>query len=184
MVVEGVNALPAAMQLARRYGVEMPIVAAVDAVVNGGADPAAISRALMTRDRKAEYVRPEAAGQAGIHRVLINGVFDRIGWRQVALLRHARSLGDALLVGLMTDECAAGQGLPAPVQSFEERRAVLETLRCVDLVIPHAGAAQTASDLHDYDVGTLAVTGRSSTELAHLDLDGIEVVYLSMEEQE
>ena len=54
MVVEGVNAIPAAITLAEKYGVEMPIVQAVDAVVNRGADPKQEVYNLMTRDPKTE----------------------------------------------------------------------------------------------------------------------------------
>ena len=36
MVVEGMNALPAALELAERYQVEMPIVQTVNAIVNEG----------------------------------------------------------------------------------------------------------------------------------------------------
>ena len=54
MVVEGVNAIPAAMTLARKYDVEMPIVTAVDAVVNHGANPRDEVYGLMTRDPKTE----------------------------------------------------------------------------------------------------------------------------------
>ncbi len=54
MVVEGINALPAAMELARRYQVEMPIVEGVNAVIKQGADPADAVRTLMERDRKTE----------------------------------------------------------------------------------------------------------------------------------
>ncbi len=54
MVVEGINALPAAMILKETYGVEMPIVEAVHAVVNQGADPRRTVMELMTRDKKPE----------------------------------------------------------------------------------------------------------------------------------
>lgn len=54
MVVEGINALPAAMRLMARYGVEMPIVEAVNAIVNGGASAVDTVRLLMSRDTKAE----------------------------------------------------------------------------------------------------------------------------------
>ena len=54
MVVEGINALPAAMRLMAQYGVEMPIVEAVNAVVFQGVDPRSAVRELMTRDRKPE----------------------------------------------------------------------------------------------------------------------------------
>ncbi|MBR2890242.1 MAG: NAD(P)-dependent glycerol-3-phosphate dehydrogenase [Oscillospiraceae bacterium] len=54
MVVEGINALPAAMRLKDTYGVELPIVEAVNAIVNQGADPMATVRGLMGRDKKPE----------------------------------------------------------------------------------------------------------------------------------
>lgn len=54
MVVEGVNALPAAVQLRDRYSVEMPIISAVDAVINHGADPRDAVMSLMTREKKTE----------------------------------------------------------------------------------------------------------------------------------
>ena len=49
MVVEGINALPAAMQMMERYHVEMPIVEAVNAIVYRGAAPMDTVRMLMDR---------------------------------------------------------------------------------------------------------------------------------------
>ena len=54
MVVEGINALPAAMRLAKEYRVEMPIATAVNAVVNEGADPREAVARLMARDQISE----------------------------------------------------------------------------------------------------------------------------------
>lgn len=54
MVVEGLNALPAAMKLKEKYGVEMPIVEAVDALVSGRISPADTVSRLMNRDYKPE----------------------------------------------------------------------------------------------------------------------------------
>ena len=56
MVVEGINALPAAMRLAKTYQVEMPIVAAVNSVVNEGADPREAVAKLMARDQTTEMI--------------------------------------------------------------------------------------------------------------------------------
>ena len=56
MVVEGVNALPAAMKLAKKYQVEMPLAAAVNAVVNEGADPKETVAKLMARDQTTEVI--------------------------------------------------------------------------------------------------------------------------------
>ena len=54
MVVEGINALPAAMKLSQTYAVEMPIAEAVNAIVNRGADPRETVMRLMAREKKAE----------------------------------------------------------------------------------------------------------------------------------
>ena len=63
MVVEGMNALPAALELSARYGVEMPIVQTVNAIVNQGMSPADAVRALMDRDSKDET--PQGYGLLG-----------------------------------------------------------------------------------------------------------------------
>ncbi|MBE6428559.1 MAG: hypothetical protein E7028_08285, partial [Planctomycetaceae bacterium] len=101
MVVEGLNALPAAMQLAERYGVDMPIVKGVNAVVRGDMSPAEMGRALMMRDKTPEVnqsemnVRFESAlmrrrRDAEHRRVLVAGTFpmlayDEIGWLKQVL---------------------------------------------------------------------------------------------------
>lgn len=54
MVVEGINALPAAIRLAEKYQVEMPIIEAVNAIVQEGADPEKTVQTLMDRDKKPE----------------------------------------------------------------------------------------------------------------------------------
>jgi len=54
MVVEGLNALPAAVALAEKNRVEMPIIAAVWRIVKEHADPRATVRELMCREYKNE----------------------------------------------------------------------------------------------------------------------------------
>ena len=54
MVVEGINAIPAALELAEKYSIEMPIVSAVNAVVNQGADPMETVLELMQRKKRNE----------------------------------------------------------------------------------------------------------------------------------
>ena len=54
MVVEGIHALSAAMRLIDRYQVDMPIIRAVNAVVNEGADARYEVMQLMARDQKPE----------------------------------------------------------------------------------------------------------------------------------
>ncbi len=54
MVVEGINALPAAMEMKEKYQVEMPLTEAVNAVVNLGASPMEQVQMLMHRQIKSE----------------------------------------------------------------------------------------------------------------------------------
>lgn len=54
MVVEGINALPAAMYLARKYHVDMPIAWGVNEIVNHGGHPEEILHELMRRPQKRE----------------------------------------------------------------------------------------------------------------------------------
>ncbi|MBR2311154.1 MAG: NAD(P)-dependent glycerol-3-phosphate dehydrogenase [Oscillospiraceae bacterium] len=54
MVVEGIHALNAAMIMMEKYNVEMPIVKAVNAVVNCGADPLTEVLKLMEREQRPE----------------------------------------------------------------------------------------------------------------------------------
>ena len=54
MVVEGINALSAAVELSEKQGVEMPITRAVYEIVFQGADPRREVLGLMTRDKRSE----------------------------------------------------------------------------------------------------------------------------------
>ncbi len=55
MVVEGINALPAAKELCDRHHIDMPIVYAVYQIVYGKKDPRLVSNALLGRDKKDEF---------------------------------------------------------------------------------------------------------------------------------
>ena len=54
MVVEGLNALPAAMGLSARYGIELPIIFAVNEIVQHDGDRRELVHRLMTRQYKRE----------------------------------------------------------------------------------------------------------------------------------
>ncbi|MCR5297050.1 MAG: NAD(P)-dependent glycerol-3-phosphate dehydrogenase [Clostridiales bacterium] len=56
MVVEGINALPAAVKLCEQYHMEMPLISAVRDVVQDHADPGQIVHDLMSRKLKEESV--------------------------------------------------------------------------------------------------------------------------------
>lgn len=54
MAVEGINALPAALSLAERYSVEIPIISAVQDIVSGHKDPNDAVSELLNRSLKPE----------------------------------------------------------------------------------------------------------------------------------
>ena len=68
--------------------------------------------------------------------VFTNGVFDILHPGHLRYLQHARSLGDALIVGLNADASVRrNKGPERPVNPQDERAEVLEALECVDAVV-------------------------------------------------
>ena len=90
---------------------------------------------VVTREAAARWLREQ---QAPGHRVVFtNGCFDLLHPGHVAYLEQARSLGEALIVGVNTDASARrlnkGQGRPLTPES--DRARVLAALECVDRVV-------------------------------------------------
>ena len=68
--------------------------------------------------------------------VFANGVFDLLHPGHVRYLRHARSLGDALIVGVNSDRSVRGnRGSGRPITPEAERAEILAALDCVDGVV-------------------------------------------------
>jgi GNAT family protein len=67
------------------------------------------------------------------------------------MLKRARALGDFLVVALSSDEFNAGKGKRAYF-SFEERKAMLEAIRYVDLVVPELTWGQKVEDIDRYGI--------------------------------
>ena len=68
--------------------------------------------------------------------VFTNGVFDLLHPGHLRYLQHARSLGDALVVGVNSDRSVrAIKGPARPIMPEEERAEVLAALSSVDAVV-------------------------------------------------
>lgn len=68
--------------------------------------------------------------------VFTNGVFDILHPGHIRYLQHARSLGDALIVGLNADASVRrNKGPERPINPEHERAEILEALECVDAVV-------------------------------------------------
>jgi rfaE bifunctional protein nucleotidyltransferase chain/domain len=77
----------------------------------------------------------EALRAAGKTIVFTNGVFDLLHPGHIRYLQHARTLGDALIVGVNSDGSARGnKGVERPVTPEAERAEILAALACVDAV--------------------------------------------------
>ena len=70
--------------------------------------------------------------------VMTNGVFDILHRGHVAYLEAARALGASLVVAVNSDASVKrlGKGDDRPLNTLDDRMAVLAALRCVDLVVP------------------------------------------------
>ena len=55
MVVEGINALPAALSLSKQFEVDLPIIFCVDEIVNKGVPAKEVARELLERECSTEY---------------------------------------------------------------------------------------------------------------------------------
>ena len=67
--------------------------------------------------------------------VFVNGCFDVLHPGHIALFQYAKSLGDYLIVAIDSDEkVALDKGFDRPIFSMEDRRFVLESIECIDIV--------------------------------------------------
>lgn len=102
-----------------------------------------------------------------------NGVFDLLHPGHLRYLQRARSLGDALIVGVNSDRSVrANKGEGRPITPEGERAEILEALACVDAVAifdedtPHAliSALQPDVLVKGADWAEDAIVGRDVVE--------------------
>jgi rfaE bifunctional protein nucleotidyltransferase chain/domain len=92
----------------------------------------------MLADEPAYAIPPQIARilEAGGHVVFTNGCFDLLHPGHISYLLAARSLGDALVVGLNSDASVRRlKGPTRPIVPEGDRAAVLEALKSVDAVV-------------------------------------------------
>lgn len=194
MVVEGINALPAAMALSEKYAIELPIITAVNEIINHGVSPRESVRDLMGRDSKTELPKPVicpgyettenknaalwAKGEQNMKRVITYGTFDLLHYGHINLLRRAKALGDYLIVVISTDEFNWNEKHKKCYFSYEQRKALVEAIRYVDLVIPEENWSQKRTDMHEYHIDTFVMGDDWKGKFDFLKEEGVEVVYL------
>lgn len=112
-------------------------------------------------------------------RVITYGTFDLLHYGHINLLRRAKALGDYLIVAISTDEFNWNEKHKRSYFSYEQRKALVEAIRYVDLVIPEESWEQKRSDMHEYHVDTFVIGDDWKDSFNYLEEEGVEVVYLS-----
>ena len=111
-------------------------------------------------------------------RVITYGTFDLLHYGHINLLRRAKEQGDYLVVGLSTDEFNNNLKHKSCYFSYEKRKALLEAIRYVDLVIPEENWEQKRTDVHEYHIDTFVMGDDWAGKFDFLKEEGVEVVYL------
>ena len=73
---------------------------------------------------------------SNLNTVFTNGCFDILHAGHIGLLEHCRKIGDKVIVGLNSDESVSRlKGPSRPINSINDRKRVLESIKYVDEVI-------------------------------------------------
>ncbi|MUG31586.1 glycerol-3-phosphate cytidylyltransferase [Psychrobacter sanguinis] len=111
-------------------------------------------------------------------RIITYGTFDLLHYGHINLLRRAKQQGDYLIVALSTDEFNWDSKQKKCYFSYEKRKALLEAIRFVDLVIPEKSWDQKIEDVQLYQVDTFVIGDDWKGKFDFLK-DHCEVVYLT-----
>ena len=111
-------------------------------------------------------------------RVITYGTFDLLHYGHINLLRRAKQYGDYLIVALSTDDFNWNQKRKKCYFSFDKRKALLEAIRYVDLVIPEESWGQKVTDVREYHIDTFVMGDDWKGEFDFLKDEGVDVVYL------
>lgn len=109
-------------------------------------------------------------------KVITCGTFDLLHYGHINLLQRAKALGDYLIVAVSSDEFNRQKGKVCYF-SYEERKCMVEALRCVDLVIPEECWDQKISDVKEFRVDTFVMGDDWRGKFDFLQ-DFCEVTYL------
>lgn len=111
-------------------------------------------------------------------RVITYGTFDLLHYGHINLLRQAKQCGDYLIVALSTDDFNQREKNKKSYFDYEKRKALLEAIRYVDLVIPEENWDQKREDIHTYQIATFVIGDDWKGKFDFLKEEGVEVIYL------
>ena len=92
--------------------------------------------------------------------VWTNGCFDILHPGHIELFKVAKSLGDRLIVGVDTDEkVSKDKGPERPINNLEYRKAMLESVKYIDVVIPFGSRIELEQSIQLYSPDILLIGG-------------------------
>ena len=111
-------------------------------------------------------------------RVITYGTYDLLHYGHINMLKRAKALGDYLIVAISTDEFNWNSKQKKCYFTYEQRKALVEAVRYVDLVIPEESWEQKKSDMKEYHIDTFVIGDDWRGKFDFLREEGVEVVYL------
>ncbi len=111
-------------------------------------------------------------------RVITYGTFDLLHYGHINFLKEAKAYGDYLIVAVSTDEFNWKEKHKKSCFPFEQRKALVEAVRYVDLVIPEETWEQKKNDMHEYHINTFVIGNDWEGKFDYLKEEGVEVIYL------
>lgn len=89
--------------------------------------------------------------------IITYGTYDLLHLGHIKLLQRAKMLGDKLIVALSTDTFNWEMKGKKCIQSYEERKIIVESLIFVDIVIPEESWEQKINDIRNYNIDTFVM---------------------------
>ena len=107
--------------------------------------------------------------------VYTSGTFDMLHANHIKMIEYARALGDILIVGVNTDELVESYK-STPIIPFEERIALVKTLKHPDIVIPQH-SLNHADKVKKLNFDVFVVGDDWAGKYDYLKEQGVDVVY-------
>lgn len=112
--------------------------------------------------------------------VITYGTFDMFHIGHLKLLQRLGEISDKLIVAVSTDEFNSKKGKKTLIP-YSQRAEIVNSINCVDLVIPEDSWDQKITDIKDYDVSVFAMGDDWVGEFDYLN-EFCKVLYLSRTE--
>ena len=109
-------------------------------------------------------------------KIITYGTFDLFHIGHLRILKRVKNLGQHLTVAISTDEFNAVKGKKTLIP-YEQRKEIVENVKCVDLVIPETCWEQKENDIKTFNINILAMGNDWEGKFDFLR-EHCEVVYL------